>query len=88
MNINSKQFGLSVAVAAAFLWSFYSLENLVSDILVFVMVDETLINFNWADQANDYLGQMILITFVTGTLGWLVAEIYNDFNDMFSLKLK
>lgn len=92
MNINARSFGFAVAITAAFLWSFYSLGNLALDVLVVAVVDgvnqTNISDFNWAERANTYLAQVSFITIATGILGWVVAEIYNDFNGMFSLKLK
>ncbi len=92
MKINSKNFGLSVAITAAFLWSFYSVGNLCLDIVFITFIEGTiygnLSNFNWAIYANNYLILMIGITLVTGVLGWLIAEIYNELEGLLSIKLK
>ncbi len=92
MEIHSKSFGLTVAFVAAWLWSFYSLGSLILDIVIITLIDGTiysnLSNLSWANHSNEYLAQVILIASITGMLGWLVAEIYNDINQMFSLKLK
>ena len=88
MRINTKHFGLSVAIVAALLWSFYSFGNLCLDIVIITYVNGNLSNFNWGDYANRYLAQIIVITLITGILGWLTTKIYNDLEDIFSLKLK
>ncbi len=92
MKLNTKNFGLGVAIVVAFLWSFYSFSNLFLDIVIITLVDGTiygnLSDFKWADFADQYLAQVIGITLITGILGWLVAEIYNELEDLFSLRLK
>lgn len=92
MQINSKIFGVAVAVTAGFLWSFFSLGSFLLDILVITLLTETnvqdLSSLGWANYANKYLALLVIITLAAGTLGWMIAEIYNDLTGMFRLKLK
>jgi hypothetical protein len=92
MKINAKNFGSSVAIVVAFLWSLYSFVSLCLDFVIYKLTDggtyENLNGFSWADHGKQYLVQVIIIILVTGILGWLVAEIYNDLEDYFSLKMK
>lgn len=92
MKINSKYLGLAVAITAVFLWSVYTLSCVLLTFLTIALIDgadyPNIGNFNWTGHLNKYVAQLVIVIFTTGTLGWAVGKIYNDLNEMFSIKLK
>ncbi len=92
MCVNSKNLGLSIAITAAFLWSLYSFGVLILNLLGVAFSDmassEAFHSFDWSGYLKNYLAQMFLIFGATGFVGWLVAEIYNDLNEIFDKTLE
>jgi hypothetical protein len=92
MKVRSTNLGISVAIAAALVWSFYCVGDIGFRFLMAFLFDGGNLfngnNFNWTEYLNKYLGQLTLISFGSGLTGWLVGEIYNDLNEVFETGLK
>lgn len=84
MKIKPKYLALSFAIISALFWSFYKL-------YAFLAINGNYTNlsgFNWFDYSNKFLLELSVVILSTGGLGWLVAEVYNDLEQFFKIRLK
>lgn len=92
MKLNSRSFGLALAIAVAFVWSIYCIGILILTLLSIFLTDSTNYtnsgNFDLMSYVSKYLSLLITVIPISGLFGWLVAEIYNDLSDIFDIRLK
>jgi len=91
VKINPVLFGLAAALAAAVLWSVYSVcvfslmvvaINLSGD-----MAYTNFGSFEWTQFFNRFLVNLAALSFCAGLTGWLAAGFYNRLNENSDTKL-
>ena len=85
--INTRSFGLSVALVVAIFWGFYSalaLMRLIIEVYISGFYGYTnLSNYDWNPYLAEFFARLIVISLGAGAAAWMTASLYNLLTEVF-----